>query len=152
MSDAQSESRTKRFLAVPTLSVPRYNDEGKPTNKNQLVRGGDEVELDTGLHREFIERALKSGALVEAPEKEEPEPAEGSEVNGPGSSTLIGTPALDGNTEGRLARPAEDGSYAEWVAFAKQEGLDVSGGKAAIQQRDREKAESDAKAAADAQN
>lgn len=135
-------SETKRYLAVPSLSVPRYDDAGKITSKNQFVRGGEEVELDTELHKEFIERGLKSGALVEAPDKQEPEATEGSEVNGPGADTLIGTPALDGNTEGRLARPAEDASYAEWVAFAKQEGLDTSGGKAAIQQRAEQKEKS----------
>lgn len=136
-----SDEKTKRYLAVPTLSVPRYDNDGKVTNKNQMVRGGDEIELDTALHKEFIERALKSGALVEVPQQEREQAEEGSEVNGPGASTLIGTPALDGNTEGRLARPAEDASYAEWVAFGKQEELDVSGGKAAIIKRADEKAQ-----------
>jgi hypothetical protein len=138
-------SETKRYLAVPSLSVPRYDDDGKITSKNQFVRGGDEVELDTELHKEFIERALKSGALVQAPDKPEQPAGEGSEVNGPGASTLIGTPALDGNTEGRLTRPADDATYADWVAFGKQEGLEVSGGKAAIIER----ADAKAKAAAD---
>lgn len=128
-------SETKNYLAVTSLSVPRYDDEGKVTTKNLFVRGGDPVALDTKLHSELIERGLQTGSLVEAPDKQEPESREGDEVNGPGASTLIGTPALDGATVGRLARPGNEGSYAEWVAFAKQEGLDTAGGKAAIIER-----------------
>lgn len=117
----------KTYRAIHSLSIPLYDQEGKPRadGKETLVQGGSNVELPD----DFAQRALGFRAVRELSEDEQAElnpsePDEESEVNG------------DPNrAENRLPKPAANASKADWVAYAGQEGLDVSGTRDEIQAR-----------------
>lgn len=134
-----------RYKVVPSLSIPRYNDEGKITHSNLFVRGGDlipEGVLDQKHHAEFLKRGVESGAIVEVedPAETEQEPAEGSEVNGPGTAALLTFPVVpdaDAKTDGGEypVRPKANASTEEWRAYAEARGIDGAGSRAEIQLR-----------------
>lgn len=150
-----------QYVAVTTLSVPRYNDEGKVTNKNYLVRAGRPIPeeiLDEKHHAEMIRRGLESGALREreVPQDSEPEEIEGSEVNGPGVQMLSTVPVRPEETDakaaaaaaeraenpdaavdedGRLPKPKPNAKRDLWVAYAEQENVAANGTRDEIMTR-----------------
>lgn len=150
-----------RYKTVPSLSIPRYNDEGKITTSNHFVRGGDlipEGALDQKHHAEFLRRGLESGAIreVEDPAETELESAEGSEVNGPGTAVLQTFPVVS-DPDAKTEHPVEDGgeypvrpndndSTEKWSKYAESRGLDGSGKRAEIQARVRHLDEEEAAA------
>lgn len=87
---------TDQYVAVNALSIPRFGDDGKPTTRNDLIKGGETIpaHLLTNKHDEFVGRALERGSLkkVEAPAEPTAEETKGSEVNGPGTETLNTAP------------------------------------------------------------
>lgn len=135
------------YMTVNALSLPLLDQEGKQVgDRERLVTSGQVIQLDPA--DEVTKRALASGAVRELTDQEKeanqpPERREGDEVNGPGVSALIGSPDLDvarpesreDSRVAKLDRPAEDATYQDWAKYAKQEGVDGTGGKAAIQER-----------------
>jgi hypothetical protein len=142
--------KMRKFVAVTSLSVPRYDKKGEITNRNDLVRGGQTFELDPDLHEDLIQKGLERLALRELSESEakEPEQVEGSEVNGPGVSALQTFPvSADANLElaaltpeqrearaqvaaGQATaesgprRPAKTAKIEDWQAYATLRGVD----------------------------
>jgi hypothetical protein len=131
----------KTYRAVNSLSIPLYDQDGKPRvdGKETLVQGGSNVDLPT----ELAQRALDSGSVRELTDQERdelnpPQTQEGAEVNGtpeagPGAPTP--EPAAETDQDGRLQRPANGATKEKWVAFAEQEGLDSSGTRDEIRAR-----------------
>lgn len=132
----------KTYRAVNSLSIPLYDQDGKPRadGKEILVQGGSNVDLPT----ELAQRALDSGSVRELTDQEQAERTppeqteEGAEVNGtPGVGPGVQTtePAAETDQDGRLQRPANGATKEKWVAFAEQEGLDSSGTRDEIRAR-----------------
>jgi hypothetical protein len=137
------------YRTIHAMSLPMLDEDGKPlaSGKERLVMANTDVELDG----ELAERALQQNTVRELTEDErkaaEPEEArEGDEVNAGSESAKAaeqqraslrakaeaeGTPLTD--------RPVDDAPYADWVAYAKQEGVSASGKKEDIIARVNEK-------------
>ena len=135
-----SELQTIRM--VRAMSIPLLVD-GKPhpQGKERLVLPGQNVEMES----ELAARALEYGAARELTDEEKaaaegPEEREGDEVNA-GSASAKKAQEQAAADAARLQRPADDASYADWVAYAKQQGVKASGTKEEIQGRvaDKEK-------------
>lgn len=128
-----------QYVAVTALSVPRYDDEGKLTNKNTLVRAGTvlDEEMFTDKHEKFLKQAAERGSIRSVDPGDQPAEApdgEGSEVNGPGVTTLgFATPtetrttaAGDQGDQSGPRRPGKNASVEDLRAFATVKGIEFT--------------------------
>lgn len=136
-----------RVLHKNSMQIPKLDDDGKPTQRNTLAVGGKTVFLPEADAKEYVAADLLE--LVQ--EADEPEPEEGSEVNGPGPNAIIGDPLLDARRLGVEptgptpetaetpsvvgTRPAKTAGLDKWQAAARDRGLDDTGTKAELQKR-----------------
>lgn len=103
-----------------SLQIPRLDDDGKPSKtSNVLAVGGKTVTVSEAMAAPFVE----SGHLKLRSEREQQEPEEGSEVNGPGAEALTGFPVPqttqnEGSEDQGPKRPGKNATLEDLRAFA----------------------------------